>query len=73
VVVADAEAYHGSRWLLERAKVTAELAAGCTVAAARRLRREGRIPDDARLVLVICGGNVDLPTLCSYSAAFEAG
>jgi threonine dehydratase len=73
VVVSDAEAYRGARWLLERAKVTAELAAGCTVAAAHRLRSEGRIPEGARLVLVICGGNVDLATLCGYRAAFEPG
>jgi threonine dehydratase len=71
VVVSDAEAYAGTRWLLERAKVAAELAAGCTVAAARRLRREGRIGEDARLVLVICGGNVDVSTLCEYRELFD--
>jgi len=73
LVVSDADAYRGTRFLLERAKVSAELAAGCTVAAARRLRREGRIGDDARIVLVICGGNVDLATLCEYRGRFERG
>ncbi len=69
VVVSDADAFRGSRQLLERAKVNAELAAGCTVAAARRLRAEDRIEAGAHLVLVICGGNVDLETLCSYREA----
>lgn len=71
LVVPDAEAFGGSRLLLERAKLTAELAAGCTVAAARRLRAGGRLDDGARLVLVVCGGNVDLATLCAYRRAFD--
>ncbi|MEJ2667256.1 MAG: pyridoxal-phosphate dependent enzyme [Deinococcales bacterium] len=73
VVVSDADAYQGVLWLLERAKVSAELAAGCTLAAARRLRRSGRVGDDARMVLVICGGNVGLPTLCEYRERFDGG
>jgi threonine dehydratase len=73
VAVPDAEAFAGSRTLLERAKVVAELAAGCTVAAARRLRAAGRIEAGAHLVLVICGGNVDLASLCEYRADFGDG
>jgi len=71
VVVSDADAFAGTRSLLERAKVSAELAAGCTVAAARRLRREGRIGGDASVVLVICGGNVGLSSLCEYRERFD--
>lgn len=71
LVVSDADAYRGTRFLLERVKVSAELAAGCTVAAARRLRREGRVGEGARVVLVICGGNVDLATLSEYHERFD--
>ncbi len=71
-VVSDAEAFEGVRWFLERAKLATELAAGCTLAAARALRAEGRIPSDARLVLVVCGGNVSLESLCDYRAALGA-
>lgn len=70
VVVSDADAFAGSALLLERAKVVAELAAGCTVAALRRLRAEDRIEVGSHVVLVVCGGNVDLATLASYRERF---
>lgn len=72
LVLSDAEAFEGVVWFHERARLVTELAAGCTLTAARQLRAEGRIPDDARIVLVVCGGNVSLPTLCDYQARFGA-
>lgn len=55
LVVSDEEAVRGSRDLADHAKVWAEPAAGCLLPAARRILE--RHPD-ARLGLVICGGNV---------------
>ena len=63
-VVADREAVAALRFLLERAKVLAEPAASCTLAAAERLR--GRFTSNSRLVLVLCGGNVAVDDLCAY-------
>ena len=63
-VVPDREAVVALRFLLERAKVLAEPAASCTLAAAERLRH--RFTNDSRLVLVLCGGNVAVDDLCAY-------
>ncbi len=63
-VVPDREAVVALRFLLERAKVLAEPAAACTLAAAERLR--SRFTRDSRLVLVLCGGNVAVDDLCGY-------
>ena len=66
-VVADLEAASSLRFLLERAKVLAEPAASCTLAAAERLR--GRFGPESRVVLVLCGGNVAVDDLCRYPVA----
>jgi threonine dehydratase len=58
LVVPDAEAVEAIEVLAARAKLVTEPAAACTWAAALRLRE--RLPPDARVALVICGGNVSL-------------
>lgn len=63
-VVEDGEAVAACRLLLERAKVLTEPAAGCTLAAADRLR--DRFSRNSHVVLVLCGGNVSLEDLCAY-------
>jgi len=64
LVVTDAEAYEALGFLMERAKVVAELAASCTLAALRsKARRFG--PAD-HVVLVLCGGNVSTGDLALY-------
>jgi threonine dehydratase len=63
-VVPDREAVVALRFLLERCKVLTEPAAACTLAAADRLR--DRFTPDARLVLILCGGNTSVDDLCSY-------
>jgi threonine dehydratase len=62
VVVPDSEAVDAMRFLLERAKVLAEPAAACTLAAARRLAP--RLGPDRRVVLLLCGGNIGLDEMC---------
>ena len=68
VVVSDREAYEAARFLLERTKLNAELAASCTLAAARRVRH--RFASDDLVVLVICGGNVSLDDWLTYARLF---
>jgi len=70
VVVPDREAYQAGVYLLERTKVNAELAASCTLAAARRLR--GRFGPDDEVVLVLCGGNVSMDDWADYRSRFGA-
>lgn len=70
VVVSDAAAYEAGRFLLERAKINAELAASCTLAAARQVRH--RFAPDDHVVLLICGGNVSLDDWCDYRTRFAA-
>ncbi|MFJ5986954.1 threonine/serine dehydratase [Lentzea sp. NPDC092896] len=55
LVVSDADAVRGSITLAETQKVWAEPAAGCLVAAARTVL--DRVGPDARLGVVVCGGN----------------
>jgi threonine dehydratase len=64
LVVTDAEAIEDQRFLLERAKVITELAASCTLAAARRIQE--RFSPSDHVVLLLCGGNVSLKTLLEY-------
>jgi threonine dehydratase len=68
VLVSDQEAYDAARYLLERTKLNAELAASCTLAAARRVRHA--FSPDSHVVLVICGGNVSLDDWVAYHARF---
>lgn len=66
VVVSDEQAVRGSVELAEHAKVWAEPAAGCLVAAARRVLEE--VGTDARVGLVLCGGNITVADLSSRQA-----
>ncbi|GAA3900999.1 threonine/serine dehydratase [Streptomyces gulbargensis] len=68
VTVTDAEAVRGTLDLAEHAKVWAEPAAGCLLPAARRVLT--RVGDDARLGLVICGGNVTTADVADWAERF---
>ncbi len=68
VQVSDRDAFEAGRYLLERQKINAELAAACTLAAARRVREA--FPADDHVVLVICGGNVALDDWLEYARLF---
>jgi threonine dehydratase len=65
VVVSDQEAIDAQRYLLERAKVLTELAASCTLAAARAVQQ--RFQQDDQVVLLLCGGNESLANMISYA------
>lgn len=66
VVVDDAAAFHAVEFLMERAKVVAEPAASCTLAAADHLvERLG-----PHVVLILCGGNVSLADLTAWRDRF---
>lgn len=58
LVVSDAEAVRGIEVYAAYVKVLPEPAAACTWAAALRLR--DRLPADAHVAVVLCGGNVSL-------------
>jgi threonine dehydratase len=64
VLVSDKEAFEAGVFLLERAKLNTELAASCTLAAARRLK--GVFSEGDHVVLVICGGNNSLDNWVEY-------
>ena len=68
LVVSDAEAVRGTVELAEHAKVWAEPAAGCLLPAARRVR--DRVGADARLGLVLCGGNATVADVVSWNGRF---
>ncbi|MGC4814697.1 threonine/serine dehydratase [Micromonospora sp. DT228] len=70
LVVSDAEAVRGTVELAEHAKVWAEPAAGCLLPAARLVRE--RVGDDARLGLVLCGGNSTVADVVSWTARLGA-
>jgi threonine dehydratase len=64
LVVTDAEAIAEQGFLLERTKLMTELAASCTLAAARRIQEQFSPAD--HIVLVLCGGNVSMKSLLEY-------
>lgn len=66
VVVHDAAAVAALVLLLERAKVLAEPAASCTLAAAEAVR--ARLGD--HVVLVLCGGNATLTDIAAWRERF---
>lgn len=68
VLVSDREAFEAGVFLLERAKLNTELAASCTLAAARRLK--GVFTERDHVVLVICGGNISLENWAEYRRLF---
>lgn len=65
IAVSDEEAIADQRFLLERCKLLTELAAACTLSAARRLR--GRFGVGDRVVLLLCGGNESLASMVAYA------
>jgi threonine dehydratase len=58
LLVSDREAFDAGVFLLERAKLNTELAASCTLAAARRF--SGTFAKGDHVVLLMCGGNNSL-------------
>jgi threonine dehydratase len=70
IVVTDQEAIDAQRYILERAKVLTELAASCTLAAARAV--QGRFQQDDQVVLLLCGGNESLANMIAYAALSAA-
>ncbi|MFE9372470.1 threonine/serine dehydratase [Streptomyces sp. NPDC006711] len=69
LTVSDAEAVRGTLDLAEHAKVWAEPAAGCLLPAARRVLE--RVGQDARLGLVVCGGNVTPADVDTWAEKFS--
>jgi threonine dehydratase len=64
IVVSDQEAIDSQRFLLERAKVLTELAASCTLAAAKKIAH--RFQPQDKVVLLLCGGNESLDNMVAY-------
>jgi threonine dehydratase len=70
VVVSDQEAIESQRFLLERAKVLTELAASCTLSAAKKIC--GRFQKQGHVVLLLCGGNESLANMIAYTKHVQA-
>jgi threonine dehydratase len=70
VRVTDEECVRSIEVLAEVAKIITEPAAACTWAAALHVR--DRLPPDARVALVICGGNASLDDIAGWRAQFPA-
>jgi threonine dehydratase len=70
IVVSDTDAVRGSLTFAEEAKVWAEPAAGCLVPAAHQVL--DRVGPDARLGLVVCGGNVTAADVAGWVQRFGA-
>ncbi|MFF8617235.1 threonine/serine dehydratase [Streptomyces sp. NPDC015350] len=68
LTVSDAEAVRGTLDLADHAKVWAEPAAGCLLPAARRVLE--RVGEDARLGLVVCGGNATTADMAAWAERF---
>lgn len=66
VLVSDGDAFASLEFLLERTKLLTELAASCTLSAARA--RRDRLGDD--VVLILCGGNVSVADVCDMRLKF---
>lgn len=71
LVVSDAEAVRGTVELAEHAKVWAEPAAGCLLPAARRV--VDQVGPDARIGLVLCGGNATVTDVLGWARRFDLG
>ncbi|MGI8305552.1 threonine/serine dehydratase [Saccharopolyspora hattusasensis] len=68
LVVSDAEAVQGTLDLAKHAKVWAEPAAGCLLPAARRVLAE--VGAEAKLGLVVCGGNATTADVTTWADRF---
>jgi len=64
-VVTDAEAVNEIIYIAERLKVFCEPASSCNLAAAERLR--DNFTPESHVVIIICGGNFSVNTLCSFT------
>ena len=69
LLVPDAEAVEGVLTLAEASKLWVEPAAGCLVPAARRVIE--RVGSDARVALVLCGGNVSFSDVAGWIERFN--
>ncbi|GIJ67714.1 serine/threonine dehydratase [Virgisporangium ochraceum] len=63
VTVSDEDSFAATRWLIEEARVWAEPAAGCAVAAAEVIA--ATLPTDAVVCVIVCGGNATLADAAS--------
>jgi threonine dehydratase len=70
IVVSDQEAVDDQQFLLERTKVLTELAASCTLSAARKVRHHFKKDDN--VVLLLCGGNESLSNMIGYTKLRQA-
>jgi threonine dehydratase len=70
IVVPDADAVRGCLTFAEEAKVWAEPAAGCLVPAAHQVL--DRVGPEARLGLVVCGGNATATDVAGWVQRFGA-
>ncbi len=70
VLIDDAEAVRGIEVLAETTRLVVEPAAGATWAALLKIR--DRLPADARVGLVVCGGNASLDDVAGWRARFPA-
>ena len=68
IVVPDSEAVAAIETLADALNVITEPAAACTWAAAQRIRN--RLPADAHVGLVLCGGNVSLEDIIGWRTRF---
>jgi threonine dehydratase len=68
IVVSDEAAFEAMTTIMERAKVVPELAASCTLAAAKTVA--DRFTPDDRVVLLLCGGNISVDDIAEMRAAF---
>ena len=68
-MVSDQEAITDQKFLLERAKVLTELAASCTLAAAKKVSQ--RFREDDHVVLLLCGGNESLANMIGYAKTWS--
>lgn len=66
VLVDDAEAVAAIDAFADTTKIITEPATACTLVAARRIR--SRLPAEARLALVLCGGNATLDDISQWRA-----
>ncbi len=65
ITVSDQESIESQQFLLERAKVLTELAASCTLSAAKRVSH--RFKEKDHVVLLLCGGNESLANMIAYA------
>ena len=70
IAVSDQEAVDDQQFLLERTKVLTELAASCTLSAARKVRHHFKKDDN--VVLLLCGGNESLSNMIGYTKLGQA-